>query len=69
MKTYVMFVVTGDRKKKNYPRKPSLRVKWYHDVRIKVKVTLVQALRLCTGRMARRGGRVIAFHDHGTSSG
>ena len=34
----------------------------------KVKVTLVQALRLCTGRTAHRGSRVIAllFHDHGT---
>ena len=30
-----------------------------------VKVTLVQALRLCTGRTAHRGGRGIAllFHD------
>ena len=34
----------------------------------KVKVTLVQALRLCTGRTAHRGCRGIAlpFHDHGT---
>jgi hypothetical protein len=34
----------------------------------KVKVTLVQALRLCTGRTADRGRRGIAlpFHDHGT---
>jgi len=31
----------------------------------KVKVTLVQELRLCTGRMAHRGSRGIAllFHD------
>jgi len=31
----------------------------------KVKVTLVQALRLCTGRTAHRGSRGIAllFHD------
>jgi hypothetical protein len=37
----------------------------------KVKVTLVQALRLCTGRMAHRRSRGIAllFHDHGTSRG
>ena len=37
----------------------------------KVKVTLVQALRLCTGRTAHRGNRGIAlpFHDHGTRSG
>jgi len=36
-----------------------------------VKVTLVQALRLCTGRTARRGGGGIAvlFHDHGTRRG
>ena len=35
---------------------------------IKVKVTLVQALRLCTGRTAYRRSRGIAlpFHDHGT---
>ena len=34
----------------------------------KVKVTLVQALRLCTGRTVHRGSRGIAlpFHDHGT---
>ena len=36
----------------------------------KVKCTLVQALRLCTGRTAHRGSRGIAllFHDHGTCS-
>ena len=35
---------------------------------VKVKVTLVQALRLCTGRTAHRGSRGIAlpFLDHGT---
>ena len=39
--------------------------------RVKVKVTLVQALRLCTGRRAHRGSRSIAlpFHDHGTRRG
>ena len=38
---------------------------------MKVKVTLVQALRLCTGRTAYRGSRSIAlpFHDHGTRTG
>jgi hypothetical protein len=46
---------------------------------IKVKVTLVQALRLCTGRTAHRGSRDIyllfhrdiylLFHDHGTRRG
>ena len=37
----------------------------------KVKCTLVQALRLCTGRTAHRGNRGIAlpFHDHGTRRG
>ena len=38
---------------------------------LKVKVTLVQALRLYTGRTARRGSRGIAlpFHDHSTRRG
>ena len=33
--------------------------------KVKVKVTLVQVLRLCTGRTAHRGSRGIAllFHD------
>ena len=37
----------------------------------KVKCTLVQALRLCTGRTAHRGSRGIAlpFHDHGNRRG
>ena len=36
-----------------------------------VKCTLVQALRLCTGRTGHRGSRVIAlpFHYHGTRRG
>jgi len=35
------------------------------ELKLKVKVTLVQALRLCTGRTAHRGSRGIAllFHD------
>ena len=39
--------------------------------KVKVKVTLVQAMRLCTGRTAHRGSRGIAlpFHDHGTRRG
>jgi len=34
-------------------------------VKVKVKCTLVQALRLCTGRIVHRGSRGIAllFHD------
>jgi hypothetical protein len=40
-------------------------------VKVKVKRTLVQALRLCTGRTAHRGSRGVAlpFHDHGTRRG
>ena len=42
-----------------------------HLILYKVKVTFVQALRLCTGRTAHRGSRGIAllFHDHGTRRG
>jgi len=38
---------------------------------LKVKCTLVQALRLCTGRTAHRESRSIALliHDHGTRRG
>jgi len=41
------------------------------NIKVKVKHTLVQALRLCTGCMVRRGSRGIAllFHDHGTRRG
>ena len=40
-------------------------------VKLKLKCTLVQALRLCTGRTAHRGSRSIAllFPDHGTRRG
>ena len=40
-------------------------------VKGKVKVTLVQALRLCTGRTTYRGSRGIAlpFRDHGIRRG
>jgi hypothetical protein len=39
--------------------------------KVKVKVTLVQALRFCTGRTAHKGSRGIAllFRDHGTRRG
>jgi len=42
-----------------------------HGQRKKVKCTLVQALRLSTGRTAHRGSRGIAllFLDHGTRRG
>jgi hypothetical protein len=44
---------------------------YYWNVKVKVKVTLVQALRPRTGRTALRGSRGIAlpFHDHGTRRG
>jgi hypothetical protein len=40
-------------------------------VKVKVKYTLVQALRLCTGHIAHRGSRGIAlpFLDYGTRRG
>ena len=40
-------------------------------IKVKVKVTLVQALRLCTGRTAHRENRGIAlpFHYHSTRRG
>jgi len=40
-------------------------------VKVNLKCTLVQALRICTGRTAHRGSRVIAllFLDHGTRRG
>ena len=43
----------------------------WKNANVKVKCTLVQALRLCTGRTAHRGSRGIAlpFHDHYTRRG
>jgi hypothetical protein len=40
-------------------------------VKVKVKCTRVQALKLCTGRAAHRGSRGLAlpFHGHGTRRG
>jgi len=47
------------------------RTEYSHMNKVNVKCALVQALRLCTGRTAHRGSRVIAllFHDHGTRRG
>jgi len=44
---------------------------FYGKIEAKVKVTPVQALRLCTGRTAHRGSRGIAlpFHNHSTRRG
>ena len=43
----------------------------YRYAYIKVKVTLIETLRLCTGRTAHTGSRGIAlpFHDHGIWTG
>ena len=67
--TNVNFAIAKGREK--YGRKKIIisdRIFVLYDVRNtvkKVKVTLVQALRLCTGRTAHRGNRGIAllFHD------
>jgi len=46
-------------------RSPSIKFKVDPKVKVKVKVTLVQVLRFCTGRTAHRWSRGIAllFHD------
>jgi hypothetical protein len=43
----------------------------HEQLKVKIRCTLVQALRLCTGCMAHRGSRGIAlpFVDHGTRRG
>jgi len=48
-----------------YSRQHLLTEKYHLAVKIKVKVTLVQVLRLCIGRTAHTGSRGIAilFHD------
>ena len=48
-----------------------MRARVVSEIKVKVKCTIVQALRLCTGRTAHRGSRGIAlpFHDHGTRRG
>jgi len=56
----------------NHPLHVSNRLTIHHqEVQGKVKCTLVQALRLCTGRTAHRGSRGIAllFLVHGTGRG
>jgi hypothetical protein len=48
-----------------------IRLLVFNSVKVKVKCTLVQALRLCTGRTAYRGSRGVAllFYYHGTRRG
>jgi len=53
-------------------QKGSTRWRWVlNNGKVKVKCTLVRALRFCTGRAAHRGSRDIAllFLDHGTRRG
>jgi hypothetical protein len=55
-------------------RNPSGRKIYWRSItntKVKVKVTLVQALRLCTGRTAHRGsrGKALLFPDHSTRRG
>jgi hypothetical protein len=49
----------------------SSTLQWLVIKKVKVKCTLVQALRLCTGRTAHRGstGIDLPFLDHGTRRG
>jgi hypothetical protein len=44
---------------------------WVKKVKVKIKVTPLQALRLCTGRTAHRGNtsKALPFLDHGTRRG
>ena len=42
---------------------------WCKTKKKKVKCTLVQALRICTGRTAHRGSIALLFLDHGTRRG
>ena len=61
----------GELERSKQPNLSIFRNKVAFTWKVKVKVTLVQALRLCTGRTAHRGSRGIAlsFHYHGTRRG
>jgi hypothetical protein len=54
-----------------YGRKGVLEHRYQNAIKVKVKSTLVQALRLFTGRTAHWGSRgtALLFHDHGTRRG
>jgi len=58
------FLRTHSKGSASFLRKP-------FSIKVKVKCTLVQAVRLCTDRTVHRGSRPIAlaFHDHGTKRG
>ena len=68
--------VTHKKNSKNFQHRWSTQYYIYatpfqNCVRVKVNCTLVQALRLCTGRTVHRGSRGVALpcHDHGTRRG
>ena len=63
--------VTEFYKETTFPRCVQNQFTSMFQIKVKVKCTLVQALRLCTGRTTHRGSRGIAllFHDHGTRRG
>jgi len=66
------FVIRHSKFAKSYIYGPNLVLPFEHKYKIsKVKCTLLQALRLCTGRTTHRGSRGIAllFLDHGTRRG
>ena len=71
---YVMAIVQNlqvDNDKRNLRKCKFLCVVSLNMVKGKVKCTLVQAPRLCTGHMAHRGSRGVAllFLDHSTRRG
>ena len=72
VRNWTVFVIRTRENKKLWRQKKCTNFSTLQEVKVsKVKVTLVQALRLCTGRTAHRGSRGIAlpFHDHGTIKG
>jgi len=66
---FITRTIMGENNKSYFLR--SKNFNYSGKTKVKVKVTLVQALRLCTGRTAYRGSRGIdlPFHDHGTRRG
>ena len=54
---------------RHYVSEEDIKNSYIHISKVNVKCTLVEALRLCTGRTAHRGRRALPFHDHGTRRG
>ena len=76
-KFYLKYISVSSRLKwcneklQTFNKRNSYAVIFCLNSKVKVKYTLVHALRLCTGRTAHKGSRGIAllFLDHGTRSG